>query len=156
MTRKLQQDIKQTKPFASMETEVYLTLARLCEELSEPVHKVLKSADLSQPQYNVLRILRGAGEDGLSCRQIAQRMVHRVPDVTRLLDRLEVRGLIARQRADHDRRVVRVRILDNGLELLAPLDEPIASIHRESLGRLGTHRLEALLELLESVRDQLK
>ena len=156
MSRKLQQDIKQTKPFATVETEVYLTLTRLCEELSEPVSRLLKSAELSQPQYNVLRILRGAGEDGLACREIAARMVHRVPDVTRLLDRLEARSLITRERACHDRRVVRVRILPEGLALIGPLDGPIIAVHRDTLGCLGKKRLQGLLTLLEEVRDNLR
>jgi DNA-binding MarR family transcriptional regulator len=156
MTRKLKQDIKQTKPFDSVETEVYLTLSRLCEELAGPVHKLLKQAGLSQPQYNVLRILRGAGKDGLACREISARMVNRVPDVTRLLDRLEGRRLISRERASQDRRIVCVKITDSGISLISPLDGPLSNVHRESLGRLGKSRLMQLLDLLEEARDQPK
>jgi DNA-binding MarR family transcriptional regulator len=153
MTPTLQDRIKQTKPFDNLETEAYLNLVLLAQELTDGVMDVLKRADLSGPQYNVLRILRGAGEDGLNCGEIGRRMVHRVPDVTRLLDRLEARGFIQRQRESGDRRVVRVWITPEGLTTLAPLDRPLAEIHRQQLGRLGEKKLRSLIALLEEARS---
>lgn len=152
MSPSLQERIKQTKPFENLETEAYLNLVVLAQELTDGVMAVLKRADLSGPQYNVLRILRGAGEAGLNCGEIGRRMIHRVPDVTRLLDRLEARGFILRQRESDDRRVVRVWITPEGLATLAPLDKPLAEAHRNQLGRLGEKKLRALISLLEEAR----
>lgn len=156
MTGQLQKEIKQTKPFVNPESEAYLNLVMLVQELSEPVCALLKGADLSMPQYNALRILRGAGREGLACREIGARMIHRVPDVTRLLDRLESRGLVQRERELEDRRVVRVRITDEGKALLAPLDEPLASIHKGHLGGLGERKLMQLIRLLEEARTTIR
>jgi len=150
---KLQDEIKQTKPFVNIETEVYLNLVRLTHDLADRVTRLLKTADLSMPQYNALRILRGAGPQGLACNEIATRMIHRVPDMTRLLDRLEAKGLITRERQPDDRRVVRTAIQPAGLDLIAPLDEPIATLHQDTLGRLGQERLTHLLTLIEDARD---
>lgn len=115
--------------------------------------QLLKVEDLSPAQYNVLRILRGAPE-GLTCGEIGNRLVTRDPDITRLLDRLEKRGLIARQRGGEDRRVVLTRIEQDGLELLARLDEPVRALHRGLLGHLGAERLRTLAELLEACRSE--
>ena len=114
---------------------------------------VLKAEDLSSTQYNVLRILRGAAE-GLACGEIANRMITRDPDVTRLLDRLEKRGLIARNRETKDRRMVLTRITDKGLELLERMDAPVRQAHVQQLGHLGQKRLDALTELLRVCRDE--
>lgn len=156
MTGQLQKEIKQTKPFVNPEAEAYLNLVMLVQELSEPVCVVLKGADLSMPQYNALRILRGAGREGLACREIGARMIHRVPDVTRLLDRLENRGLVVRERETDDRRVVRVRITEEGRQLLAPIDEPLATIHQSQLGGMGERKLMQLIRLLEEARTALR
>jgi DNA-binding MarR family transcriptional regulator len=114
---------------------------------------VLKTEDLSGTQYNVLRILRGA-PDGLACGEIAGRMITRDPDVTRLLDRLEKRGLISRCRETKDRRTVMTRITPAGLRSLANLDEPVRAAHRKQLGHLGPKRLRALAELLRIARSR--
>jgi DNA-binding MarR family transcriptional regulator len=121
--------------------------------LSRGLVRVLKIADLSTTQYNVLRILRGSRE-GLPCGEIASRMITRDPDVTRLLDRLEKRGLISRCREAKDRRTVMARITPEGLKLLARLDEPVEAAHRQQLGHLGRERLRALTELLGIARSQ--
>jgi DNA-binding MarR family transcriptional regulator len=121
--------------------------------LSRGLIHVLKAEDLSATQYNVLRILRGAPE-GLPCGEIAARMITRDPDVTRLLDRLEKRGLISRCRETKDRRTVMARITLHGLKLLGRLDEPVRSGHRKQLGHLGPGRLETLTELLLVARSQ--
>jgi len=114
--------------------------------------EVLKTADLSATQYNVLRILRGAVPDGLACGEISERMVTRDPDITRLLDRLEKRGLVARSREKADRRVVTARIADAGLELLKKLDETVTRMHKTQLGHLDTKAQEGLIRLLEQAR----
>jgi DNA-binding MarR family transcriptional regulator len=113
---------------------------------------VLKADDLSHTQYNVLRILRGAPQ-GLPCGEIASRMITRDPDVTRLLDRMEKRGLISRCRESRDRRLVLARITPTGLTLVNRLDEPVQKIHREQLGHMGKDRLRALAELLAAARS---
>jgi len=124
-----------------------LELLRTTDTLSRGLVKVLKTEDVSGTQYNVLRILRGSPE-GLPCGEIASRMITRDPDITRLLDRLEKRGLISRCRETKDRRMVMARITPEGLKLLARLDEPVQTAHRKQLGHLGRGRLRALTELL--------
>ncbi len=152
MPSKLQQDIKQTKPFANVESEVYLSVVLLAQELGSPVKALLKQAGLSPAQYNVLRILRGAGEEGLTCSEVGKRMVHRVPDVSRILDRLEGRGLIARCKHDGDRRIVLARIVPAGKALIDPLDGPMAEVHATTLGTMPTEQLQALRDLLDAAR----
>ena len=131
-----------------------MDLARTTELLSRPVAQLLKTEDLSPAQYNVLRILRGAPQ-GLTCSEIGSRMITRDPDITRLLDRLEKRRLISRNRDDKDRRVVLTRITEGGLDLLARLDRPIQDLHRRLLGPLGPERLQALAQILEACRSNL-
>jgi DNA-binding MarR family transcriptional regulator len=119
--------------------------------LSRPLSQLLKTADLTSAQYNVLRILRGA-PDGLPCGEIGSRMITREPDITRLLDRLEKRALISRCRETRDRRTVLTRITPEGLEILDRLDEPVLEFHRKQLGHLGRERLRALCDLLRLAR----
>lgn len=139
------------KPKSSLEETVFLDLLRTSDVLARRIGYVLKDAELSSNQYNVLRILRGAPE-GLPCGEIGSRMITRDPDITRLLDRLEKRGLISRTRETKDRRMVLTRISPEGLKLLAQLDEPVQQAHREQLGHLGKDRLRALTELLRDTR----
>ena len=134
-----------------LEELVYLELLRTTDMLSRGIVHVLKEDELSTTQYNVLRILRGA-PDGLACGEIANRMITRDPDVTRLLDRLEKRKLIERGRDPQDRRTVMAKITRDGLKLLARLDEPIVRMHRQQLGHLGTERLQDLETLLLEAR----
>jgi DNA-binding MarR family transcriptional regulator len=138
---------------AHPEEAAFLDLLRTTDLLSRGLMEVLKSAELSPTQYNVLRILRGAPE-GLPCGEIAARMITRDPDITRLLDRMEKRGLISRCRETKDRRMVMGRITPAGLDLLGRLDEPVQAAHRRQLGHLGRNRLRALAELLEASRSQ--
>ena len=138
----------------SPEEAAFLDLCRTTDMLSRGVAQVLKSEELSPTQYNVLRILRGA-PDGLPCGEIANRMITRDPDITRLLDRLEKRGLTSRSRETKDRRMVLSRITPEGLGLLAGLDEPVQEAHRKQLGHLGRERLRALAELLLACRSRL-
>jgi len=130
-----------------------LELLRTTDQLSRGLVPLLKAEQLSSTQYNVLRILRGAAE-GLPCGEIGQRMITRDPDITRLLDRLETRGLIARWRDSQDRRMVLARITPEGLKMLDRLDGPIQEGHRRQLGHLGRERLQALCELLRAARRE--
>jgi DNA-binding MarR family transcriptional regulator len=152
MPSRLQEEIRQARPFVSLEDEVLIGLLRTADVALRPLAEVLKAHSLSHTQYNVLRILRGAGPGGLSCREVAERMVTREPDLTRLFDRLERRGLIARGREAKDRRVVVTRITREGLGLLDVLDEPIAESARQALGHLGPDGLRSLSRLLEKAR----
>src|SRR6201988_2820942 len=130
------------------EEAAFLDLLRTTDMLSRGLIAVLKTEDLSATQYNVLRILRGAPE-GLPCGEVANRMITRDPDITRLLDRLEKRGLVARSREAEDRRTVVTVITDAGRKLLARLDQPVQDTHRRQLGHLGRKRLRTLTELLQ-------
>lgn len=152
MPSTLRNEIKQNKPFTSLEELVFLDALRTVGKLLDPEAALLRTHDLSFAQYNVLRILRGAREAGLSCGEISERMVHRDPDVTRLLDRLAGRGLVRRERAESDRRVVLSWITDEGLTLLQSLDEPINRLHKAQLGHMTQSQLETLAELLELAR----
>lgn len=130
-----------------------MELMRTTDMLSRGLVKVLKTEDLSSTQYNVLRILRGSPQ-GLPCGEIASRMITRDPDITRLLDRLEKRGLISRCRETEDRRMVMARVTPDGLKLLARLDDPVQETHRQQLSHLGRERLRALAELLHAARTE--
>src|SRR6202045_4346120 len=144
-------DGKSRRRVGSAQEAAFLDLLRTTDMLSRGLVQVLKVEDLSSTQYNVLRILRGSPE-GLPCGEIANRMITRDPDITRLLDRLEKRGLISRCRQSKDRRMVMVRITPEGLKILARLDEPVQEGHRRQLGHLGRERLLALTELLQAAR----
>jgi len=135
-----------------LEEQVFVELQRAADAQIHAVTALLKAHGLSPTQYNVLRILRGAGEEGLPCREVANRMIKRDPDVTRLLDRMEAKGWVRRRRRKSDRRVILVRITAAGLDLLRSLDEPVRSLHRRRLGRMGARKLRTLLKLLEEAR----
>jgi DNA-binding MarR family transcriptional regulator len=153
MARKLKDEIKQAKPFASLEAEVFLNLLRTADALSRGAGEILKLAGLSQTQYNVLRIVRGAGQQGLCCREVAERMITRDPDITRLLDRLERRGFLTRRRDSRDRRAITVRITTAGQKLLRDLDGPMAEYNRKLLSHMDKSELRKLVELLEAARE---
>lgn len=151
--RKQESTNKARRPVC-LEEVAFLDLVSTCDLLSRGPAVLLKDEDLSATQYNVLRILRGS-PDGLPCGEIASRMITRDPDVTRLLDRLERRGLISRWRETKDRRVVMVKITAEGLKLLRRLDEPVQAMHRRQLGHVGKTRLRELAELLEAAREKI-
>ena len=140
---------------AGAEEAAFLDLLRTTDMLSRALVRVLKTEGLSSTQYNVLRILRGAGEK-IPCGEIARRMITRDPDITRLLDRLEQRRLISRGRESKDRRMVMARITGDGLKVLARLDGPIEATHRRQLGHLGKERLRALTNLLGAARAAIR
>ncbi len=148
-------DEAQQRRRGSREEAAFVDLLRTTDLLSRGPGRVIKSADLTTNQYNVLRILRGAPE-GLACGEVAERMLTRDPDITRLLDRLEKRGLITRSREEKDRRTVVTRITAEGLKLLGKLDEPVQEAHRKQLGHLGRERLQALAGLLAACREKVE
>jgi MarR family transcriptional regulator, organic hydroperoxide resistance regulator len=153
MSSGIQAEIKQRKPFSSLEEEAFVGLMRTADQLAWRGAEMLKQHGLSPTQYNALRILRGAGAQGLACSEIGERMINRDPDITRLLDRLERRGLVRRSREHKDRRVITTCIAPAGLEALKALDRPIEEFHRHLLGHLGEKRLQALIRLLEAARE---
>ncbi len=152
MSGTLQTEIRQKVPFPSLAAEAYLNILRTADALAQAFERVLQPFGLTPAQYNVLRILAGAGEAGLSCSEIAKRMLTRDPDMTRLLDRLEKAGLATRARVARDRRVITVRLARKGRSLLGRLEGPVARFGREALGRLGPRRLRGLIGLLEAAR----
>lgn len=151
MTGELLSEIKQKKPFQSLEEEVFLNLQRTANVLSGKVAGVLKPYGLSTVQYNVLRILRGSPR-GLACSEIGERLVTKDSDITRLIDRLEKRDLVARERFERDKRVVIVRITAEGNRVLQELDADIISTPKKHLGHLGKEMLEKLNALLVLAR----
>ena len=153
MSPKLKDEIKQGKPFESLEAEVFLNLMRTTDALSRGGEEILKLVGLSPNQYNVLRILRGAGEQGLCCREVAERMVTRDPDITRLVDRLERRSMLTRSRDSKDRRIITVRITPDGLKTLKDLDGPMEEYNRNRLSHMDKADLRKLSDLLEAARE---
>jgi len=153
--RLLRQAIKQRKPFDSIQQEVFLEVLRTGHALAQDLVEVLRPFELTQPQYNVLRILRGAGPAGLPTGEVGDRMVaSREPDVTRLLVRMEQRGLVTRERQEDNRRFVTVRITREGLRVLKALDRPVAEMHARQLRHMTRNELEQLAGLLELARHE--
>jgi DNA-binding MarR family transcriptional regulator len=153
MTRSLQDEIRQTRPFESPEQEAHLSIERTAAVLGHATAEVMKPFGITPTQYNALRILRGAGDKGLCRNEIRDRLVAQVPDATRLLDRMEAAGLIRRERDTADRRFVTTRITDEGLRVVNELDGPVAEMHRRRLGSLDADELRTLISLLARVRD---
>jgi DNA-binding MarR family transcriptional regulator len=145
-------ELRQRKPFESLEHEAYLNLVRTATALMRREAELLKAHDLTPAQFNVLRILRGAGSDGLICREISERMLTYDPDVTKLLDRLEARGLVTRERQVEDRRAITARITPDGLRMLHNVDKPMLDLVTAMLGHLGERKLRTLSALLEAAR----
>lgn len=152
MTAALQHEIKKKKPFDLPEQEAYLNIIRTASHLEAGFDELFKAHALTHSQYNVLRILRGEGQKMPSL-SVAERLITRVPDITRLVDRLEAAALVTRERCTRDRRIVYVQITPEGLALLAKLDEPVRELHRAQLGHLSKADLKSLNTLLVRTRD---
>jgi DNA-binding MarR family transcriptional regulator len=135
-----------------IQDRIFVALLQTADTLSQEAEQFLKTAGLTGTQYNVLRILRGAEPEGLPCRGIGDRMISHDPDMTRLLDRMEKRGLITRERQTDDRRVVKTRITPQALSLLKTLDQPIHELHKRQFRHMPATRLKILSRLLEEVR----
>ena len=146
--------LNQPPRFSSIEEETFLNLVETGDAMIRPVEALFKPTGLSATQFNVLKILHAAGEDGLPCGRICEQMITRDPDMTRLLDRLEKRRLIQRIRDSDDRRVVRANLTPAAVDLLASLDEPLREVHRRQLKHMNYDRLRALIELLDQARGE--
>lgn len=131
-----------------LEDQIFVALLRASDSLASQADQLIKANGLTSAQYNVLRILRGAGPEGLPCNTIAERMISRDPDMTRLLDRMEKRDVISRERQKEDRRVVKARITDEGLKLLKKMDAPIRELHKSQFAHMTSARLKTLMDLL--------
>lgn len=149
----LQREIRQGKPFRSQGQEVVVALLRTADLVRRVVGRTLEPYDITVQQYNVLRILRGAGEQGLPTLEIAERMIEQAPGVTRLLDRLEVKGLVRRQRCAQDRRQVLCWLTPAGLDLVERLDEPVDSADAEAVAMLTPEEQDRLLRMLDAIRS---
>jgi DNA-binding MarR family transcriptional regulator len=138
----------------TLEEQLFVAILKVADSLSQDAEQLIKSAGLTGAQYNVLRILRGAEPGGLPCSGIAERMISHDPDMTRLLDRMEKRNLITRQRQKDDRRVVKTHITEEGLALLKPLDIPVRERHKQQFQHLSQSRLKALAQLLAELGNR--
>jgi len=153
MRKTLRDELKMTRPFKSVEEEAILSIARTAALLEHAGSEALKPFDLTITQYNVLRILRGAGQQGMCRNAVGERLVTKVPDVTRLLDRMEASGLISRQRGTEDRRFVTTYITEKGMKLLEKIDRELPAMHDRQVGHMSQKRLRELVDLLEEVRN---
>ena len=148
----VQEEIRQTRPFSSPSEEGVVALARTADLMRRSLTRVIEPHGITLQQYNVLRILRGAGSDGLPTLEIAARMVERAPGVTRLLDRLEAKALVRRHRGPRDRRQILCWITPAGLNLLDELDGPMRDGAREFMAPLGPRDLPSFIRLLDGLR----
>lgn len=155
MVSRLQREIKQTRPFATPEEEALLSMRRTSDRLQHRAQQFFKGADITSTQYNVLRILRGAGENGLRCSEIGDRLISSDPDITRLLGRLQKQKLIRRKRDTKDRRVIYATITNEGLALLKNLDPLVTEEVKNTLKHMSHEKLATLITLLDEVREGL-
>jgi DNA-binding MarR family transcriptional regulator len=153
MPTTLRDDIRQKRPFKSLHEEAHLNVVRTWAALTDAVDGLLKPHGISGTQYNVLRILRGSEPTGLCRNELRDRMVTRMPDMTRLLDRMEEAGLVSRSREGEDRRMVLTRITKQGRKLVDELDAPMNKLHRSTLGHLSESQLRSLSDLLTLARQ---
>jgi len=151
----LREEIRQTKPFESPTQEAILSVYRTSDVLQRLFVKLVEPHGISLQQYNVLRILRGAGKEGTPTLDIADRMIEKTPGITRLLDKLEAKHMVRRKRCPEDRRQVLCWITEAGLNLLAELDKPVVQASVTSLQSLTQGELKQLISILEKVRAEL-
>lgn len=149
---RLQKELKQTKPFVSPTQEAAISLMRTADLVRRAIAAVIEPHGITAQQYNVLRILRGAGEKGLPTLEIAERMIEQTPGITRLIDRLETKKLVIRERCKTDRRQVFCKITRGGLALLDKLEAPVTEAD-SVLDSLSKRDLAQLVELLGRARD---
>lgn len=154
MSTSLRDELHQHRPFTSPQQEAFLNIARTQAVLIDAFEKLLQPHGISLTQYNVLRVLRGAEPEGLCRNEVRDRLLTRMPDVTRLLDRMEEAGLITRERDSEDRRQVVTRLTRQGRQLVDKLDAPVAEEHQRRLGHLTQAQLRTLVDLLTLVRHK--
>lgn len=152
--KSLLEEIQQGVPFRSKTQEAFLSLLRTADLAKRRFAEVFDGEGITFQQYNVMRILRGAGERGLPTLDIGDRMIERQPGVTRIVDRLEKKGLVTRERCIDDRRKVWCRITRNGLDILARLDEPVDTADKMLFASLSNEDVERLIDLLGELRGQ--
>jgi DNA-binding MarR family transcriptional regulator len=152
MAEKLQSEIKQSKPFPRASAEAFLSILRTAALLEHQIGEVLRPHGITTTQYNVLRILKGAGSQGLCGREIAERLVSRVPDVSRLLDRMEELGLLTRKRDSEDRRHVTARITNQGLKIIEKATPDLEAVESSRFRNLPAESVQSLIETLDDVR----
>ena len=150
----LRDELQQTKPFTSLQEEALLNIVRTSATMTDDMEELLKQRGITNTQYNVLRILRGAEPDGLCRNELRDRMLTRMPDVTRLLDRMEEAGLVARSRDNEDRRLVSTRITPAGRKLVDELDAPVQAYHRTRMAHVSDEQLQTLIDLLTLARSR--
>ena len=153
MRRHLRDEIKQTRPFERASDEALLSILRTATVLEHGSNELLRPYGITMTQYNVLRILRGAGARGLCGREVGERLISRVPDVSRLLDRMAEMGLLEKERDAADRRHVTARITTKGRRVLKQATPVLAEYGRTRVERLSERSIEALVEALEAVRE---
>jgi len=151
----IRDEIRQSKPFPNLGSEALVSLQRTTSNLQWRLGEFLKPYGISPTQYNALRILRGSGDEGLGCSEIADRMLNRDPDITRLLDRLVKSGLARRGRDKRDRRIITAKITDGGLSLLEQLDGPLEELNQKITGHLSRPKLQEFLHTLDSLRERI-
>lgn len=156
MAPKLQQELSQSKPFSSTAEEALLALVRTADRISLAEERFFREHDITPTQYNVLRILRGAGEEGRTCKELRQRLISHVPDVTRLLDRMEREGWIERARNRPDRRIVTTTLTPSGRALVDKLDKPVEQFIQNVMGGVDESHLGGLISVLEEMRAKLE
>ena len=153
MSHELREEIRQKHPFQSLEQEAHLNIVRSAAVLSAGFEDMLAPSGITGTQYNVLRILRGAEPEGLCRNDVRDRMITRMPDMTRLLDRMEKAGFVQRTRDEQDRRQVTTRITGKGLSLLEQLEAKVAGEHKRRLGHMSETELKQLIALLSKARE---
>ena len=153
MAQSLRDELRMRRPFASLEQEAHLSVIRTATVLDDAFEQVLRPVGLTIAQFNVLRILRGAEPDGLCRNEVRDRLLTRMPDVTRLLDRMEEAGLVTRERSTEDRRLVTTRITRQGRRLVDGLDDAVAEHHAREFRHLAPEQLRTLVDLLALVRQ---
>jgi len=153
MPQGLREEIKQTRPFPRRSAEAAVSVMRTAAILEHELNDVLRPSGLTATQYNVLRILRGAGEKGLCGREVGERLVSPVPDVSRLLERMEEVGLLSRERDENDRRHVTTRLTESGRRLLESVTPALEAVERARFGRLSESALQAMITSLAQVRE---
>ena len=152
----LAKEIGKKQPFAVPAEEAFLNILRTCSILTAQGNRLMRDKGLAEPSYNILRILRGAGDEGRCGFEIASHLIAQVPDMTRLIDRLEKLGLLERKRVDQDRRLVRCFITKEGLRVLKEIDEPLIGLHKRQFARLSKQQLDQINELMVLVRESAK
>ena len=151
----LREELRQRKPFTGLEQEAQLSVVRTASLLLDAFEQMLRPSGITATQYNVLRILRGAEPEGLCRNELRDRMLTRMPDVTRLLDRMEDAKLVSRNRDSEDRRQVYTRITPKGLRLLDEVEDEVSAEHMRRFHHLGKAQLKTLIDLLKAVREKL-